>query len=264
MAENGPPEGWVGSPLGSVIELKYGKGLPKARRRGDPVAVYGSNGVVGHHDKALTNGPTIIVGRKGSVGAVHRSPSGCWPIDTTYFVDDFSCFEPTYLEHLLRSLDLSELETSTAIPGLNRDDAYASEIAIPPLAEQKRIVAMVEKLLARVNAGRERLANVPAILKRFRQSVLAAACSGRLTAGWRDAHPDIEPASELLREVMGDRQRSWRKEKYRDPITPELPDGVELADEWRWASLEGLASQVVDCYERRLKIAAPGGLPKVG
>ena len=60
----------------------------------------------------------------------------------------------------------------------------------PPTREQKRIVAKVEALLARVNAARERLAKVPALLKRFRQSVLAAACSGQLTADWRDANPD--------------------------------------------------------------------------
>ena len=58
-------------------------------------------------------------------------------------------------------------------------------IPLPPLAEQKRMVAKVETLLARVNAARQRLAKVPALLKRFRQSVLAAACSGQLTEDWR-------------------------------------------------------------------------------
>ena len=88
--------------------------------------------------------------------------------------------------YALRRLNLSQLDTSTAIPGLNRDELYSQYIPLAPLAEQKRIVAKVEQLLARVNAARERLAKVPEILKRFRQSVLAAACSGRLTADWRN------------------------------------------------------------------------------
>jgi len=59
------------------------------------------------------------------------------------------------------------------------------EIILPPLNEQHRIVAKLEKLLAKVDACQERLEKIPTTLKRFRQSVLAAACSGRLTANWR-------------------------------------------------------------------------------
>lgn len=58
-------------------------------------------------------------------------------------------------------------------------------VPLPPLAEQRRIVAAGEAVLAKVNAARERLNGVPVLLKRFRQAVLSAACSGRLTADWR-------------------------------------------------------------------------------
>jgi type I restriction enzyme S subunit len=69
---------------------------------------------------------------------------------------------------------------------------------LPPLAEQRRIVAEVDSLLSKLNAARVRLARVLLILKRFRQSVVAAACSGRLTADWREEHPDLEPVSTAL------------------------------------------------------------------
>jgi len=59
-------------------------------------------------------------------------------------------------------------------------------LPLPPLVEQKRIVSQIDSLLGRVNAAHERLAKAPAILKRFRQSVLAAACSGQLTTDWRE------------------------------------------------------------------------------
>ena len=90
---------------------------------------------------------------------------------------------------VLRPL-LSELkEYRNAIAGVGRHDINNLKrsnfaefwLPLPPLAEQKRIVAKVEVLLASVNAAREHLARVPAILKRFRQAVLAAACEGRLT-----------------------------------------------------------------------------------
>jgi type I restriction enzyme, S subunit len=60
-----------------------------------------------------------------------------------------------------------------------------AELPLPPCNEQRRIVAKLETLLSRVNAAQERLANLPRSLKRFRQSVLAAACCGELTADWR-------------------------------------------------------------------------------
>jgi len=88
----------------------------------------------------------------------------------------------------LRYLDLGTLDKATAIPGLNRDDAYSVDILIPPLAEQKRIADKLDALLARVDACRRRLDRVPALIKRFRQAVLAAATAGELTADWRDQH----------------------------------------------------------------------------
>ena len=69
---------------------------------------------------------------------------------------------------------------------------------LPPLPEQQRIVAKVEELLERANAARARLAKVPAILKRFRQSILAAACSGRLTEEWRERHPEADDGSQIV------------------------------------------------------------------
>ena len=65
-----------------------------------------------------------------------------------------------------------------------------AEIPIPPLNEQRRIVAKLEKLLNRVHAAQERLATIAHILKRFRQSVLSAACAGKLTADWRGTNED--------------------------------------------------------------------------
>lgn len=68
---------------------------------------------------------------------------------------------------------------------INQKSLSAVPFILAPLHEQSRIVAKLEKLLSRVDAAQGRLATLPRVLKRFRQSVLAAACSGRLTADWR-------------------------------------------------------------------------------
>src|SRR5882724_3537522 len=80
------PEGWGWVPLGSFLRLEYGKALPARERDvGGNYPVYGSGGQVGVHRAALTWSPAIVIGRKGSIGALFFSPVPCWPIDTTYY-----------------------------------------------------------------------------------------------------------------------------------------------------------------------------------
>jgi type I restriction enzyme, S subunit len=98
-------------------------------------------------------------------------------------------------------------------------------ILLCPYSEQQRIVAKVEALLARVNAARQRLAKVPAILKRFRRSVLAAACSGRLTSGWRGVGArDREPRQLTSRGSDGDEvPASWSENTLESLCNPRRP-----------------------------------------
>lgn len=186
MSMNQSPDTWEHVHLSDIFEIQYGKGLPKrVRESTGTIDVYGSNGVVGKHALGLTRGATIIIGRKGTVGAAHLSEDVCWPIDTTYYVDFFPAeLPPTYWYYCIYSLNLGRLESSSAIPGINRNDIYQEQVALPPLNEQRRIVDKLDQILPRVKACQERLDKIPIILKRFRQSVLAAACSGRLTADW--------------------------------------------------------------------------------
>ena len=149
------PEGWKHLYLGDVIDLEYGKSLPhKDRKESGGVPVYGSNGVVGQHDVALVNGPCIVVGRKGSAGAVTLSRTSCWPIDTTYFVRPYGGMSLKYTALMLLAARLEELDRSTAIPGLNREEAYLRDALLPPLAEQHRIVPKVDELME-LNNGLE-------------------------------------------------------------------------------------------------------------
>ncbi|MDI6753365.1 MAG: restriction endonuclease subunit S, partial [Thermodesulfobacteriota bacterium] len=157
----------------------------------------------------------------------------------------------------LRSLNLVERDTSTAIPGLNRNDLYDQQIPLPPLTEQKRIVAKVEELLARINAARERLAKVSVIFKRFRQAVLSAACSGRLTADWRDAQADLEPAEKLVERILLKRQQRYiadcNKAKAEGKNPPKKPENLKsrivetnglpkITDGWTWVYLPYLGN----------------------
>ncbi|QII99289.1 type I restriction endonuclease subunit S [Stutzerimonas balearica] len=234
-------KGWIPIKLGEVAELKYGKALPAASRDGGEFPVYGSNGIVGHHSTWLTPAPTIVVGRKGSVGEVCFSDKNCSPIDTTYYIDSFDFFEPKFCFYLLKTLRLGDLNKSTAIPGLNRQDAYDLEISLPPLAEQTRIAAKLDELLAQVGTLKARIDGIPALLKRFRQSALAAAVSGRLTEEWRASSPVSDSAEEYLARVIQNR-RQKPVVKFKEPVSPDLEKReIEVPQGWIVASVSSFA-----------------------
>jgi type I restriction enzyme S subunit len=132
--------------LGDICEFKYGKSLPASLREPGDARVFGSNGPVGTHIQSLLDGPAIVVGRKGSYGEVHYSDGPLWPIDTTYYVDASSTeCDLRWLHYLLKHLPLTTLNKSAAVPGLNREDAYRLPVLLPPLDQQRRIAAILDK-----------------------------------------------------------------------------------------------------------------------
>lgn len=193
---SGLPQGWVDAPLGDVIELRYGKSLPEKDRVPGGFGVYGSNGLVGSHISAVTDAPAIVVGRKGSIGEVHFSETACFPIDTTYFVDRFDCTEPRFALHLLGHLPLRVMNRASAIPGLNREDAYGLPIALPPLPEQRRIVAKIDNLTGKSRRARDHLDHIPRLVEKYKQAVLAAAFRGDLTDS---KGADLAPLGDFIR-----------------------------------------------------------------
>lgn len=134
--------------LGDVLIAHYGKALKQEDRdQSGEAPVFGSSGQVGSHTASLTTSPTIILGRKGSVGALTWAPKGGWIIDTAYYLEikEKQRHDLRYLFHTLSALELKKLAITTSIPGLNREDFYAKTIFSPPLDEQKRIAAILDK-----------------------------------------------------------------------------------------------------------------------
>ena len=111
---------------GALITLNYGKSLRKDRRVPGDFPVYGSGGTVTSHVEPLVRQPTVVVGRKGTVGSVHWAPHGCWPIDTTFYVT--SELPIVFVYRLLQELPLGDMNTDAAVPGLNRTNAYRLEV----------------------------------------------------------------------------------------------------------------------------------------
>lgn len=254
--------------LGDLLPLKYGKSLPAAvRDSAGSVPVYGSSGVVGSHSAALTNGPVIIVGRKGNVGAVYYSAVPCWPIDTSYFTEPPSGHDPRYYRYLLDSLGLARLDKSTAIPGLSRDDYNAVEVVIHPPEQQAEVVAEIEKQFSRLDEAVTNLQRVKANLKRYKASVLKAAVEGRLveteaSIAQREGR-SYETGEQLLQRILGERRLKWAgKGKYKEPIPIDTACIGTTPEGWSWAAVEMVCVSIVDCPHSTAKFQ-PNGYPCV-
>lgn len=111
-----------------------------------------------------------------------------------------------------------------------------ADFPLPPTNEQKRIVVKIKNLLNRLNKTKQELAKIQPLLKKFRQSVLVKAFSGKLTIEWREKQKDLEPASVLLDRIREKRKKKLGK-KYKSPETIETSDLPQLPEGWEWARM---------------------------
>jgi type I restriction enzyme S subunit len=166
---------WVESSLGMQLSLEYGKSLTESNRDGVGFPVFGSAGIVGMHSEPLvSSAPVIIIGRKGTAGAVYWSEDQCFVIDTAYFVEVKTDIELKFLFHLLNFVDLKSVTAQTGVPGLNRDRAYSLKCKLPPKARQLEIVEIISTMDEVVSKTESILANT----QNLRSGLLSDLLSG--------------------------------------------------------------------------------------
>jgi restriction endonuclease S subunit len=145
------PANWQVLKLKRVCTFAYGNSL-STRRDGD-VEVYGSNGPVGIHDRTNTLGPCLIIGRKGSFGKINFSARPVFAIDTTFLVDRrFTRANIRWLYYVLSNAHLDSATKDSAIPGLDREDAYVRDVCICSDDEQHAVAAFLDRETASLDA----------------------------------------------------------------------------------------------------------------
>ena len=144
--------------------------------------------------------------------------------------------------------------------GINLSFAAGTTVPLAPAVEQKRIVAKLEELLPLVNAAKERLNRTSLIMKHFRQAVLSAACTGRLTEGWREENQGNESAIEQLRVLNTERREFPEAKRYRNHDARESTGEEEIPDNWVWTSVDSIAIKVVDGVHKKPEYVS-GGIP---
>jgi type I restriction enzyme M protein len=158
--------------IGDVLTLEYGAALPESNRIKGGFPVVGSNGIVGYHNEFSVESPSVIVGRKGSAGKITYINKNCFPIDTAFYVKLIdNQYNLKLIYYALQKADLENLSGGTGVPGLNRNDAYSKNILLPPLPEQQKIVAEIEKMEAQITEAQKIIDDMPMlkndILKKY-------------------------------------------------------------------------------------------------
>jgi len=177
------PEGWRWVRLGEVFRLKNGKFIRAGELKSEgKVPVYGSNGLLGFTTiPLLMEGRTIVIGRVGACGAVNVVDAPCWISDNAMFVAEwFIECDIEYIALALRNIDFSSFVRKGAQPSISQEVVYNAPIPLPPLEEQRRIVAHLQEVQEKIKALKEAQEQTEAELKRLEQAILEKAFRGEL------------------------------------------------------------------------------------
>lgn len=260
MEEN-YPKTWAVEKLGDVMDVQGGSQPPKAefiyepkdgyvqllqiRDFGDkPVPTYVPMGRVSKFCKKTD----VLIARYGaSLGRIVRGLEGAYNVALAKTIYDERLFEDSYVFYLLKTpLFQTPLKmiSRSAQNGFARHEIAHVELPIPPLNEQKRIVAKIEELFSELDNGIAALKTVQEQLKVYRQAILKHAFEGKLTAKWREENADkLETLEQQLARIQQERNahyqqqlkewngaiREWavKGKEGKKPLKPKEPDKID-------------------------------------
>lgn len=271
------PPGWVLANLGCLAEL-VGGGTPERKR-----AEFYDGGIIPWATPTDIQPERILTVRETSTRitelGLRKSSARVLPVGTVLFSSrasigkigiaaipmatnqgfanliPFECVDSRYLAYCLRRFtkEIRALASGTTYLEVSKSALREFAVPVAPLPEQRRIVTKIEGLLEESRTAGEALDRVPSLLKKFRQSVLAAAFRGDLTRAWREQNPGVEHAFVVLERIRAERRRSWeedlrtkgkdpKKAKYEGPEPVDTSDLPELPGGWLWTNVDSLIS----------------------
>lgn len=175
------PEHWEASKLKNMFILQRGHDLTHEQFNKGIVPVYASNGIMGYHDLITTKGPNVTVGRSGSVGKVNYVECDFWAHNTCIYVKDSKKNNMKYIYYILKSLDMGNLSTQTAVPTLDRKNIQNSMFVYTlDIEEQREIVIYLDRKLDEIETTIGVIEKQINSLKEYRQSLIYEAVTGKI------------------------------------------------------------------------------------
>lgn len=197
----------------------------------------------------------VLISIAGTIGRVAVVREHDVPANTNQAVGIIrgasKTFVPEFLRYLLESpsihAQISGEARGGAMQNISLENVKNVELPLPPLDEQRAIVAEIEKQFTRLEAGVGALKRVQANLKRYRAAVLKAACEGKLVPTEAELAKaesrSYETGEQLLQRIHTERRKNWNgRGKYKEPATPDTTNLPKLPEGWVWVSLDQIAS----------------------
>ncbi len=258
------PESWVMNTLGDSTTPRGIKIKPSEM---EDAPFVGLEHIEAHTMRLLTVGRTRDVKSSGSYFKRGDVLYGrLRPYLNKVYMPDFSglasgefivfpsqqLLDNSYLKYFLNQWEFASFATRLNAgdrPRVDFSQLSNYSFPLPPLPEQHRIVAEIEKHFTRLDAAVAALKRAQANLKRYRAGVLKAACEGRLVPTEaelaRAEGRDYEPAGRLLERILAERRARWqsqdnRRRKYKEPAAPDTSELPDLPEGWVWAKLPQL------------------------
>jgi len=262
------PSSWAVTPLLAVSELlrgvTYTKEVATSQAAPGRLPVLRANNLQGRAfdlsdlvyvpsalvsaQQRIRSGDVIIATSSGSISVVGKAVQSKNDMDAGFgafcgVLRPARALDARYFGHFFSTeayrTRVSAMARGSNINNLKREHFEALTFPVAPQAEQQRIADKLDTVLARVDACRDRLARAAPLLKRFRQSVLAAATSGRLTEDWRSFQATSPGAGTYIE-------------------SPGPSEAEKLPAGWRWVSMANLSTKISDGVHKKPNYVATG------
>ncbi|EOU2464740.1 restriction endonuclease subunit S [Vibrio navarrensis] len=185
-------DNWRDSKIEELCTLHYGKS-PKGIDSDDGIyPIYGTGGIVGSTNDYLYDKPSIILGRKGSIGNIHYVDKPFWTIDTTFYVEAKNC-DTKWLYYVFSSLNIEKLNEATGVPSLSRNNIYAQMLKAPSdQKEQQKIAEVLSTVDKKIDLIDQKIAETEKLKTGLMQKLFSEGVGVQDENGEWQPHADFE------------------------------------------------------------------------
>ncbi|EIS6478278.1 restriction endonuclease subunit S [Staphylococcus pseudintermedius] len=147
--------------LKDLVEIKYGKNQKNVKNSNGVYPILGTGGVMDYADDFLYDKPSVLIGRKGSIGKVKYIEKPFWTIDTLFYtVVKENLVLPKYLYYKLSQIDFNYYNEGTTIPSLRTETLYKISLDIPNIKTQKNVVKVLSNIDWKIELNQKIIANL--------------------------------------------------------------------------------------------------------